>query len=70
MDKTFFVRILPNQRILVRNNDNGETKMLADTDMLREYIDDYLDSFKDKKDDGKEPTKNRNIKQAAKRKVF
>lgn len=70
MDRTFFVRALGNGRILVRNNDNGETKILADTDMLREYIDDYLETFKDKKDDGKEPIKNGNIKQVAKRKVF
>lgn len=70
MDKTFFIRVLPNGRILVKNNDNGETKIVVDTDMLREYIDDYLDSFKDKKDDGKESTKNSDIKPTVKRKVF
>jgi len=52
MNKTFFIRVLDNGNILVKNNDINETKILADTDMLSEYIDDYIESLKDKEKNG------------------
>jgi predicted transcriptional regulator len=62
MNKTFFIRLLDNDRIFIMNNDNGQTKVVADTDMLREYIQEYIDELKER-----EFSKNSNNQSSSKR---
>jgi len=62
MNKTFFIRLLDNGRIFIMNNDNQKTAVVADTDMLREYIQEYIDELKER-----ESSKNSNNKSPFKR---
>jgi hypothetical protein len=51
MNKTFFIRLLENGKVFVKNNDKNETKVLVDTEALKVYIDECMG--KEKKDDKK-----------------
>jgi len=62
MNKTFFIRLLDNGRIFIMNNDNQKTTVVADADMLREYIQEYIDELEER-----ESSKNSNNKSSSKR---